>query len=132
LNGRSDILGGAIGEVYSSNITATDVVKLEACVFVSNFAAIAGGAIDLKTISLECVECVFSHNSAVGGSAVVGDLKYSYSFNKSVFVGNIIVECPGWVGGALYLSPEVTSGELLLTNCIFLKTVNPVGFGNSL
>jgi hypothetical protein len=132
LNGRSDILGGAIGENYSSSstITATDVVKLEACVFVSNFCPSYAGAVDLKTIRLECVECVFSHNSAVGGSAVVGDLIYNYSFNKSVFVGNI-VGCPGWEGGVLFLS-ALSTGKLVLTDCIFLKTVNPVGCANSL
>jgi hypothetical protein len=126
LNGRSNNMhGGAIAEIQDNTVDDTHVINLENCSFISNYANVAGGAIGLKLMSLNCIRCVFIHNSAVGGgSAVAGDVKYQYTFTSCVFVGNAILECPGWGGGAIYASSNADNncvGTLSVSNSIFLS-----------
>jgi hypothetical protein len=78
----------------------------------------------LRFITLICTRCVFIHNCAVGWwSAVGGDLKYLCSFTDRVLVGNRIVSCPGYRGGAMCVNPDAGNclGTLsVFKNCFFL------------
>jgi hypothetical protein len=122
LNCRNNLFhGGGIGEFKSSerDITASDVIKLEKCLFVSNYAGVAGGAIELKTIKLECVECSFLHNSANDGGVIAGDLTYSYTFDRCLLFENIARVCGDGRGAAIFSTTTTSSAKLMLKNTSF-------------
>jgi hypothetical protein len=110
--------GGAIGEVFNADVDSSDVIKLDKCLFVSNYTSDIGGVISLRTIRFECVKCSFLHNRANDGCAVAGNLSCSNTFDKCLFFENVARLCDG-AGFVIFATPKSTSTKLSLKNTTF-------------
>jgi hypothetical protein len=124
LNCRSNLHGGAIGIANDGTPLTRHYLNLEDCIFVSNYGAIAGGAVDVM-ISCNCTRCSFLDNySGKNGSAIrIYYLSHVY-FDECVFIRNIIGECTDPAQGGticVHLQKCPSSGNIYfnISNCIF-------------
>jgi predicted outer membrane repeat protein len=99
------------GLPISANFT-NDKIKINNCVFISNYATFDGGAIYAQsTRGLLITNCVFSGNSTPGAGGAIRNDNTGLRLTNCIFSGNSSVS----VASALYLGESPSS----VTNCTF-------------
>jgi hypothetical protein len=98
-------------------------MEMKDCLFIYNDAITAGGAVDIRSISLKCTDCFFFHNSAGNnGSAVSIRLLHTSTFDYCSFVKNFVRNCSTHGGGAINVFVFTNeSGIVSVANNIFYE-----------
>jgi predicted outer membrane repeat protein len=131
LNCISSDCGGAV-DMFNSRYEYQ--LTITGCIFISNFAAVDGGALSVRNHKFNCTNCSFIQNVAVGGGgAIVSSSELILS--NVVYIQNIkngsggckAEFYPEMHSGGAILYNSVNNGNISIEYCIFYKNKNDNG-----
>jgi predicted outer membrane repeat protein len=118
LRGARGVFGGAM------HVSNRNTVSVDRCVFESNEASQAGGAIFVCQGDVRLVRSVFLHNRAGVGGALAAEMNASVSVDRCYFEGN-----EAKLGGAVDLEGEEIRSRIKSSTFIDNVASHPKGGG---